>query len=262
MSGCCDAGGGVQAEFPGEGAGAGRPAWPRVQGSLRPLPAQLPPPIPCFPLMSSKPRRRRAPAPLLVLSAARSTPSESQLPLSLGFQACQSVRKRAERSEPVPQLCDARLELAAAAPPSRAFCPAGGDAGSAAALPGPCSRPGRAPARGGRHTRGSGFRQTHLCEYTRHGRARTHPTGARAQSSRLQTARPGRSAADCGCERTRCAFGSTASLDPRLLGALALGTHAGLSAALAAPECPILPGQGCVGAGGRRAQLDGAGAPV
>lgn len=80
----------------------------------------------CFPFHFCRPRRRRAPAPLLLLSAARSTPSESQLPLSLGFQACQSVRKRAERSEPVPQLCDARLELAAAAPPSRASAPRAG----------------------------------------------------------------------------------------------------------------------------------------
>lgn len=52
MSDCCDAGGGAQAGFPGEGAG--RLAWPKMGGSLRPLPTQLPPPIPSLPLMSSK----------------------------------------------------------------------------------------------------------------------------------------------------------------------------------------------------------------
>ncbi|XP_043743517.1 ESX-1 secretion-associated protein EspI-like isoform X1 [Cervus elaphus] len=214
MSGCCDAGGGAQAGFPGEGAG--RPAWPRVQGSLRPLPAQLPPPIPCLPLMSRKPRRRRAPAPLLLLSAARSTPSESQLPLSLSFQACQSVRKRAERSEPVPQLCDARLELAAAAPPSRAFSPAGGDAGSAAALPGPCSRPGRAPVRGGRHTRGSGF--------SKHTFVSTHDTGARAHTLQARAHSP------AGCRRRAPA------VRRRIVAASALGAPLGPRPA-SAPGC-------------------------
>lgn len=43
MSDCCDAGGGAQAGFPGEGAG--RLPWPKVGGSLRPLlnfPLQFP----------------------------------------------------------------------------------------------------------------------------------------------------------------------------------------------------------------------------
>lgn len=58
---------------------------------------------------------------------------------------------------------------------------------------------------------GSGFSQ-HLCEYTRHGSALTHPKGARVQHCQLQTARPGRSAADGVCELAPCALRSAARL--------------------------------------------------
>ncbi|XP_069412561.1 uncharacterized protein [Ovis canadensis] len=53
--------------------------------------------------------------------------------------------------------CPAAVRRASRAGRSRPalvrLSPAGGDAGSTASLPGPRSRPGRAPARGGRHTR-------------------------------------------------------------------------------------------------------------
>lgn len=120
-----------------------------------------------------------------------------------GGRAGQSVRKRAERSEHAPQLSDARPERAAAAPPSRSLSPAGKEAGRSAGAerenlnrpssPGaaaplrPRSRPGVHPLEV-ECIPGQWVWQTHLCDYTRHGSARTHPTGARAQHRRLQTA--------------------------------------------------------------------------
>lgn len=123
-----------------------------------------------------------------------------------GGRVGRSIRKRAERSEHAPQLSDARPERAAAAPPSRSLSPAGKETGrSAGAERGNLNRPSSpgaaAPLRPhhrlGVHpleverTPGQWVWQTHLCDYTRHGSARTHPTGARAQHSRLQTASPG-----------------------------------------------------------------------
>lgn len=49
-----------------------------------------------------------------------------------GGRAGRSVRKHTERSEPAPQLSDARPERAAAAPPSRSLSPAGKEAGPSA----------------------------------------------------------------------------------------------------------------------------------
>ncbi|XP_051709696.2 translation initiation factor IF-2 [Oryctolagus cuniculus] len=142
MSGSCDAGGGAQAGFPREGAG--RRAGPEVGGSLRPLPAQLPPPAPGSSLMSDKPgwaRSVRSAAPRGCSSAS----AEPRRPL--WPRSRPNARKCAERSQPTPEPPAARPEPAAAAaaaprpaPPPRSPSACGREAGAAA--------PGD-PARGG-----------------------------------------------------------------------------------------------------------------